>query len=509
MFTDAEMLQLERHGIALEDAQRQLDLLRSPPDPVRLDRPCRLGDGIHAVPESDHAALLELHGKAVDAGRLVKFVPASGAASRMFQALTAGYARLAEGVAEPAVARFLENRERFAFAGELEQALAARGMGGTADPRHVLQTLLFGEGLGYRNRAKGLIPFHAYPDGARTPFEEHLVEGAVYAARGGREAAVHFTVSLDQRAEFEALFARVKRSLRARFRVSFRVGFSHQDPSTDTLAVDPGGEPFRDGDGAILFRPGGHGALLENVERLRGDIVVVKNIDNVVPDARKTPTVLWKKLLAGHLIRLQSQSFELLGALEAGEQGAVHRGLAWCADHLGSIRARKLLESGAGQVGHAYLRDRLDRPLRVCGVVKNQGEPGGGPFWVRGGPESPQIVESSQVDLRDEEQRAQWDASTHFNPVDLVCGVRNRDGEPHDLRRFVDASTVFIARKSHEGRELKALERPGLWNGAMAEWNTVFVEVPIETFAPVKTVFDLLRPEHQPVDPAGEQPRNS
>jgi hypothetical protein len=299
---------------------------------------------------------------------------------------------------------------------------------------------------------KGLLPFHAYPGAPRTPFEEHLHEAAGTVRDAAGLCRVHFTVSPEHRKAFEDKLAEIRPGVESATGARFSVSFSEQSPATDTIAGGADGGPFRTAAGGLLFRPGGHGALLKNLEdvaRAGGDVVLVKNVDNVVPDARRGPTLLWKRLLTGLLVRLERES-------------------------------------------------RRDRPIRVCGVVRNEGEPGGGPFWVAGPRgETLQIVESAQVDLADPAQEAIWKTATHFNPVDLACSLRDAVGQPFDLARFVDENAVFIAEKTHEGRPLKALERPGLWNGAMALWETVFVEVPKETFAPVKTVLDLLRPEHR------------
>lgn len=443
-FGTQDLAEIASLGLSTDDLERQLELFRHPPAPMRLDRPCTAGDGVVRIGEEERPELLSLWEEAAAAGRLTKLVPASGAASRMFAFLVpflAGEPPTRESVEASARAgdrnaaqllKFLDGLPRFAF------TLHATGI------REKLEELLLESGLDYLGKPKGLLQFHAYSEGPRTPFVEHLVEAA---ATLGERRSVHFTISPQHRELFDAELARVGPSLPGRFEVSF----SYQERSTDTIAVDLENRPFRTDEGELLFRPGGHGALLANLQALGGDVVFVKNIDNVVPDARKGPTLLWKRLLCGYALKLRRE-------------------------------------------GHG-----TDRPLRVCGVVRNQGEPGGGPFWTveRDGTTTRQIVESAQVDLGDPAQAAVWGASTHFNPVDLVCLLRDPEGRPFDLSRFVDPDTVFLAQKTHEGRPLKALERPGLWNGAMARWETFFVEVPLETFAPVKSVLDLLRPEHQ------------
>jgi len=505
LFSPRDLRQMASMGLAPEEAARQVELFRHPPKHTRVLRPCRPGDGIRLIPPSEHAVLLARYEAAVRETRIGKLVPASGAATRMFQDLLAFLAAPAGAELPPAVRTFFDNLDRFAFRDDLAAALAARGIGlGDAvrrgDYRLVLQCLLEDSGLGYAELPKGLLPFHRYPEGARTPFEEHLVEAAAIARGENSLCRLHFTVSPEHQEKFERLLDHVRGAYEERLGCRFEVSFSTQRHSTDTLAVDPENRPFRLADGSLLFRPGGHGALLDNLNALGRegwDLVLLKNIDNVVPDARKPLVHLWKRLLGGCLISLRERIFGLLDRLENSDPG--DSVLAEAAELLAKDLSRPLPERIAGEAGRQILIDALDRPLRVCGVVRNQGEPGGGPFWVESslGEVSPQIVEISQIDAKDPEQRAVLEASTHFNPMDIACVLRDRRGRPYDLQRYVDPSTVFIAEKSHEGRPLKALERPGLWNGAMAGWNSVFVEVPDATFAPVKTVFDLLRPEHQ------------
>jgi hypothetical protein len=491
LFSTRDLRQLAEIGVAPEEVDRQIEIFRHPPAPTHLLRPCRLGDGIRTVPEADRPRRLALAEAAAAAGRVSRFVPASGAATRMFKDLLAF---LNEGKESPAVETFFANLPRFAFA----EALASLVPPGERDRREILAFLLTPAGLGYADLPKGLLLFHRYPEGPRTPFEEHLVE----AARTGRAAdglcRLHFTVSPEHQARFRELLATAAPVLGERLGVGFAVTFSHQEHSTDTLAVDRDNRPFRQADGSLLFRPGGHGSLLGNLAawaRAGGDLVLFKNIDNVVPDAGKPLIVEWKKLLLGTLVDLTERAHGLAERLERDADSIL-------LDEAERFFSEELSLSfpPAPQAERARrLAERLDRPFRVCGVVKNTGEPGGGPFWVRSaaGEVSLQIVETAQIDPASREQQAHLAASTHFNPVDLACALRDRHGRPYDLDRYVDPDTVFLAEKSYEGRPLKALERPGLWNGAMAGWNTVFVEVPGATFAPVKTVLDLLRPEHQ------------
>ena len=497
-----------------------MELFRNPPPFTRVLRPCRSGDGIRPLPESTHAALLARYDAAARRGRIGKFVPASGAATRMFKGLLSflashpGPAGPGGDTALPGEVRtFFDNLPRFPFYEELAAALGAGGIDlddavRRGEHRLVLGYLLEDFGLGLARLPKGLLPFHRYPQGIRTAFEEHLVEAADVARDEDGLCLLHFTVSPHHEKEFEQLLARVRPNLEERYDCRFEVSFSFQRPATDTLAVDLHNHPFRLADGSLLFRPGGHGALIENLHDLGRDgwdVVLLKNVDNVVPDARKPVVHHWKRLLGGCLLGVRERAFGHLDRLEAldGVQGdEAETVLRGAGDFLAQELSRPLpagFQTAATQERKSFLMKALDRPLRVCGVVRNQGEPGGGPFWVESpsGGISPQIVETSQIDPASPEQQAVLKASSHFNPVDVACGLRDRHGRPYDLQRTIDPATVFIAEKSHEGRSLKALERPGLWNGAMAGWNTVFVEVPDATFAPVKTVLDLLRPEHQ------------
>lgn len=521
LWTDDDLAQMRDAGIAPEEAERQLELFRRPPAPVRLDRPATVGDGILRLGEGERARLAARAREAQAAGGFVRFVPASGAASRMFRDLEA---LLHGDEEEDDTARvLLERLPDFAFYEDLAEAVAAGG-DELADLRRrrelgpILDALLTdagGRGLGYAAAPKGLIRFHRYADGERRmAFDEHLVEAVAHLRDGTGLCRLCFTVSPEHRGAFMERLAAIGPRIARRTDSRFEVEWSHQAHATDTLAVDLDDRPFRTDDGRLLFRPGGHGALLGNLEAAGGAVTFVQNIDNVLPDGRKDEVVAWKHALAGQLLTLRDRAFELLDRLEGGVDPA--RGgeelLAEAARFLADELHRPLpprLATAPVDARRRALIDRLDRPLRVCGVVPNAGEPGGGPFWVRSaagegaGQTSPgdelslQIVEASQVDPGDRGQQAILRSSTHFNPVDLVCSLADRHGRPYDLARFVDPSTVFIAEKSHQGRRLKALERPGLWNGAMAGWNTAFVEVPLATFAPVKTVFDLLRPEHQ------------
>jgi hypothetical protein len=507
--SDADRAQLAELGIAPEEVERQIALFVEPPAPVRLDRPCTPGDGVRNLSPAEREAAGRAHAAAAAAGRVSKFTPASGAASRMFQSLLAvrgaGLRRrdaveraAADGDRSAAeVLTFVDSLPRFAFAAALAAAADRLGtplerLRAAGEVGAILDALLAPAGLDYAALPKGLLLFHRYPDVPRTAFEEHLVEAAAVARDDDGAARLHLTVSPEHTAGFRDRLEHVRAAYERRYDVRYEVAFSTQQRATDTIAVEADNRPFRTEDGRLLFRPGGHGALIDNLAALGGDLVFIKNIDNVQTDAQRGPALEWMRLLLGHAAVLQTAIAEHLRALAAGVAGAGAAARHFAADALGVPLA--------ADAGPAAARAALDRPLRVCGVVRNTGEPGGGPFWVRGadGSLSPQIVESAQVDAGDPGQRAVFAAATHFNPVFLATALRDAAGRPFELARFVDAAAVFISRKSKDGRALKALERPGLWNGAMAHWLTVFVEVPEATFTPVKTVHDLLRPAHQP-----------
>ncbi len=438
---------------------------------------------------------------AAEGNRLLKFVPASGAATRMFRGLQG---QTGGGVEERS--RFLGELSSFAFYPRLQEKIAQKGLDleeliRARAAETLLETLLEPGGLGYLDTPKALLDFHSYAGGARTPFEEHLVEAAHYLASPGGTCRLHFTITPRHSDLFTSILDRVKRPLERSLGIELEVSFSTQSDSTDTIAVDPENSPFRLDEGSLLFRPAGHGALIHNLGALDADIVFIKNIDNIAPERRHQTVATWKQLLAGHLVDLQQRAFRMHQLLETSPEdpGIVDRALELITMEFAVVPPPSLATADHHS-RHRWAVDRLDRPLRVCGVVIQAGEPGGGPFWVRAndGGFSGQIVEAAQIDRSAPDQQEIWDSSTHFNPTDLVCALRDRHGEPFDLSRFVDPTTAFISHKTYQGRPLKSLEQPGLWNGSMAGWNTVFVEVPAETFTPVKTLFDLLRPEHQP-----------
>lgn len=518
-FTGTDRRQLVEHGIEVEQAERQLERLNAPPRYARLVRPCTVGDGIERIAPDARSDLEQAHAEAARPGRLLKFVPASGAATRMFadlhvfhrgpgreQRWTDIVREARDGSRGPRTLVELLGRIReFAFHDELERVVRRQGasLDDLADAGAfvpVLDALLGSNGLHYDAMPKGLLAFHRYADGPRTAFEEHLVEAARYARDASGLCRLHLTVPPQGRAQFEhaqyAAEARLGPPLDARF----EVGYSFQKPSTDTVAIDATGRVLRDDSGKLRLRPGGHGALIDNLDELHADLVYVKNIDNVQPDRAKDAVTSWKRVLAGRLVRLQQAAFARLEQLRQADVPPV--ALDAAADFAGRVLNARPGSSDpppSYQCRRAFLIDRLHRPLRVCGVVPNTGEPGGGPFWVRGedGSEGVQIVESAQVDPDDAGQQEIWRSSTHFNPVDLVCGVRDGSGKPFELSEFVDPDTAIVTSKTVAAGQIKVLELPGLWNGAMAGWNTVFVEVPIETFSPVKKLLDLLRDEHR------------
>lgn len=507
-------------GLGLTEAQvrEQLRFFHRPQFHLELARPCTPGDGILRLPAWRHAEYLLSHAAACRAGRFLKFVPASGAASRMFQA-PLRYLKEVSVIRDPGnpgpppplawdrqVEAFCLSLKQFAFFPDLAAAMAAQGLDveevmARGEFHCVLHCLLSDRGLNYASLPKGLLKFHLYGAEGRTALEEHLVEAALYTRDGSARCRLHFTVQPEHREWFAELLHRALPCWEGRLGCRFQVEFSVQSHATDTLAVDLENRPFREEDGRLHFRPGGHGALLQNLQDSRGDLVYIKNIDNVVPDRLKEPTVYWKKIMGGMLAHLQGRLHDYLRRLhfDPPDPESIREAADFARDQL-----HQTLPADWPKWPPARQRDFLsalfDRPLRVCGVVENQGEPGGAPFWVRDpdGSLSLQIVESAQVNLDSPEQKAIWEASTHFNPVDLVVTLRDWQGHPFDLGNFVDPEAVFISRKSRHGRDLKALELPGLWNGAMARWLTLFVEVPLITFNPVKTALDLLRPEHLP-----------
>ncbi len=485
MLNEQDLVQLQSRGISAEEVSQQVGYFENGFPWMALEKSATVGDGIIRFSEGELADFVNLFEQERSALSIIKMVPASGAATRMFKSL---FEHLTSGESNKESRLFFEKIQEFAFYPALKKLITS--IDGEAE---ILSHLLASPGLEYGILPKGLLEFHAYESGARTPFEEHLVEAALYAS-DGELARLHFTVSPEHRARFEALAARLIPVWEAHFGIRYELSFSEQKPSTDTVAVNMDNTLFRESDGSLLFRPAGHGALLENLNDLQADVIFIKNIDNVVPDALKDSTILYKKALGGLLVSILAKTESLASQLRANpSEELIAEALVFMGTYLGYVPSMDFQQ--------VFLADQVDlllsilaRPTRVCGVVKNTGEPGGGPFWCpdETGNLSLQLVESAQVDMNNPGQKELFAGSTHFNPVDLVCAPRGLD-----LLAFRDMATGFITEKTKDGRGLKAQELPGLWNGAMAYWNTVFVEVPLETFNPVKTVTDLLRDAHQ------------
>lgn len=507
-FDEKDLAFLEAKGISPQKVREQIGIFEAGIPFVTLKKAAVIDDGIVRFDEGQQARLEALYNRASPHLQVLKFTPASGAASRMFKALfgfleafnpqTDSLEAYLEGSGNEMVRAFYEQLQSFPFYETVAWRLTPNPDNPGAFLHAFVSEMLTKDGLNFGFYPKGLLPFHKYEDHLATPLEEHLREGASYAQSGGN-AALHFTISPQHEELFQRTFSQIRDGLSNETACTFSMSHSFQKPSTDTLAVDPENQPFRDGQGNLLFRPGGHGALLENLDEQEADLLFIKNIDNVVVRSKLETITRWKRILAGYLIEVQQEAFRYTRLLDQGIPD--HDVLHQLYDFLEARLNVRFPDSVAGlsledQV--EVLKDKLKRPIRVCGMVKNEGEPGGGPFWIvdQDGHQSLQIVESAQVDLEDETQHGIFKASTHFNPVDLVCGVRDAYGAKYNLMNYVDARQGFITEKTYEGRPLKALELPGLWNGGMAYWNTIFVEVPVSTFNPVKTVNDLLKPAH-------------
>lgn len=512
-FSEKDISRFWEKGISPEKVEKQIEIFKRGNIVLNVREAATVKNGILSIPQEDQKELIALYESKRDHLDILKFVPASGAATRMFKAF---YNLLKEfdpdqddleeyidKKNEQSLEMFFSRIKDLPFYDKVRKKIS-KAEGGFEHLPEARQNYLFvkymleEEGLNLGNQPKGLVPFHKYEDHLATAFEEHLVEAIDYAA-SGKKVRVHFTVAEEHREKFEQEAGEVVPRLEKDIGYSFEVSYSYQDPKTDTVAVTMENEPFRDGNGDIFFRPGGHGALIQNLNEQDADLIFIKNIDNVVIPRNRDLLAKYKKMLAGRLLQLQDKTFDYLRKLEGeiaeeqlqemGEflQKELNAGL--------SLNFEELNE----QEKPSVIKKLLNRPLRVCGMVKNEGEPGGGPFWVthKNGEISLQIVESSQIDHDNYQQSKIAQEATHFNPVDVVCAIRDYRGGKFDLNEFVDEETSFIANKTKDGKELKALELPGLWNGGMAHWNTIFIEVPVETFNPVKTVADLLKPSHQ------------
>lgn len=473
-FSNDDILQIEQHGLTPDAVAAQLDAFARGFAFSDIVAPATAGDGVIQLDAEMRRHYIDIYEQYQRTHSVVKFVPASGAATRMFRDL---FEFLNTGARNTVTDAVLNNLSRFAFYADLKKFLPD-----TPTDTDIIERIVTDAGLNYGHMPKALIKFHRYADGARTALAEHLDEGAEYA-RGADGVNIHFTVSPEHRAGFEELLHRLVPEYSARYGVQYNIELSYQKSSTDTIAVNPDNTPFRDADGRLLFRPAGHGALIENLNEIDADLIFIKNIDNVCAASHRGDTIEYKSALAGYLVMLQSKIFDYLNNTTAPLGDVIQ----FINDNLGARLSRDATRADCNRI--------LSRPLRVCGVVRNTGAPGGGPFWVRAadGTISLQIVESAQIapDARDI-----MNTSQYFNPVDLVCATRDASGRHIDLIQFVDENTGFISEKSAGGRPLRAMERPGLWNGAMAGWNTVFIEVPPTTFTPVKVVADLLSAPH-------------
>ena len=513
MFDEKDLEQFKKKGTDAESVKAQLELIKKGFPFLELEAAASIGNGIMAVDDAQLNKYIKMWDAYCSSSSssskrhsITKFVPASGAASRMFKDLFAFLDADYDVPTTKFEKTFFDGIEKFAFYKDLDaacisnQGKSIRELIASGNYKDVVSNLLLSKGLNYGSLPKGLLKFHAYGSSQRTPFEEHMAESSMYASGVDGIVQIHFTVSPEHWPMFKKLADKCSKSFSKRFGTTYDISFSEQKPSTDTVAAAADGTPFRNDDGSILFRPGGHGALIENLNELDTDIVFIKNIDNVVPDHLKTDTVTYKKLLAGILVTVQSKIYDYLHILDSGKYTAAQlKTISKYVSETLCCRRKDINTLDSKQLAE-WLHNKLNRPIRVCGMVKNVGEPGGGPFlaYNSDGTVSLQILESSQIDLNDSRKKEMFTNGTHFNPVDLVCAVRDYKGNKFNLPQYVDKATGFISSKSKNGRELKALELPGLWNGAMSDWNTIFVEVPLSTFNPVKTVNDLLRPQHQP-----------
>lgn len=501
--------------ISLSSIKEQLDLFLNGVKVPKIEKSCTIGDGIVRLKNEDFNELLNLFDKASAEGRLIKFVPASGAASRMFHKLQSVLNRFdhfslndikskIENDNEcKSVYEFLTNLKKFPFYEDLKAILNSDGIEINKlifeSPDEIIKTVLYERGLNYLSKPKGAIKFHIYKTGCRSAFEEQIYEAFNYVSDKNGNVKIHFTIAEAHTELFTNILEIIKSKLTKK-KLKIDVTYSYQKKSTDTIAVDHYNQVIFDNSGNPLHRPGGHGALIENLNDLKADIVIIKNIDNISIENFNEDTILYKKLLTGYLVKIQNKVFELLTNLDRKEFNKLDfiRMMDFAEKDLYINKPDDFVKWNNDQK-IKFLFNKLNRPIRVCGMVKNVGEPGGGPFWVNedDGTASLQIIEQAQINMNDENQKSIFKKSTHFNPVDLVCGVKDFKGNNFELHNFVDHHSGIITVKSKDGVELKALELPGLWNGSMANWITIFVEVPISTFNPVKEINDLLRKEHQ------------
>lgn len=514
-FSEQDIQQIENEGLTLNDIKSQISLFKKGMSHADLVAAAEVNNGILQLSEEEidhYSNFYETNSKNLE---IIKFVPASGAATRMFKFLykfLSNYNPEEQSVNSfinknklKDLSVFLVGLEKFPFYHIVKRKLTEEVIDFESldDNQQVVAfvtTMLAENRLDYGNFPKGLLPFHLYKNQTEaTAFEEHLFETVLYVPTA-KEVHIHFTISEAHEKKFKKEFNRIKEKVESATNAKFRISFSYQKSSTNTIAVNLKNEPFRNADGSLLFRPGGHGALIDNLNDLDADVIFIKNIDNVVTYKYKHQVALYKKVLAGVLLEFQNKIFDYQQLLEQSDLSEMQLNtIAEFLQNKLNVHISSEFEKYSEKYKIEYLQQQINKPIRVCGMVKNEGEPGGGPFWVKddNGKISLQIVESAQMDKDNKQQQAIAEQATHFNPVDLVCGVKNFKGERFDLKKFVDHNAAFITKKTQEGQELKALEKPGLWNGGMAFWNTVFVEVPLITFNPVKTVNDLLKPTHQ------------
>jgi hypothetical protein len=495
MFTPEDLQQIAARGAALSQIEEQIDHFKQGFPWMRIVAAATPQRGIRVLDDGQAEAAAAYYRKADIHGKC-KFVPASGAASRMFKDQFSGLEKLEAGEDLPAEAPgsvLSAQIERFAF---YTPELFGKPEDSQAYRKATLRKLLKEEGLAYGSKPKGVLKFHRYADEVRTAIAEHLVEAQDYMRNADGTCSLVVTISPEHRELFESAVAEVLPLYERRYGVKYDITFTYQDKATDTIAVDAGNAPFRTAEGTLLFRPAGHGALIHNLNKVEEELVSIKNIDNVAHEKLLATTSLYKQVLMGEALRLRDRIFAYLRQLDAQPSEALCDEIAHFLETELCVRLPKVEGLGARV---AQLRAKLDRPIRVCGMVRNEGEPGGGPYIIesKDGSTSLQILESVQIDKNNPAAMTAMKGATHFNPVDLVCILRDYKGNHFDLLRHVDPQAGFISSKSYQGRELKALEMPGLWNGAMSDWNTLFVEVPLETFNPVKVVLDLLRPAHQ------------
>lgn len=514
MFSEKDLQQISKKGLTVDTVNEQLSRFKKGFKPLKIEKPATINDGIKKFTDKEIDKFIGYYNDEILSKVAVKFVPASGAATRMFKNLFVFRnewrknkdINIDADTSFNSPYHFFKNIDHFAFYEELKNRLIEDGFNikKLIDKKKygiVLDYLLESKGLGYGNHPKAIIKFHSYDEISRTAIEEHLVEAAHYVCDETNIARIHFTVSDEHLNNIKALIDDMIDFYEDEFNIKYEITYSTQKQSTDTIAVDADNNPIKDSNDNLLFRPGGHGALIDNLNEIDADLIFIKNIDNVIPDKQKPVTYKYKKVIGGYLLYIQEKIFSYVTQLSDDKNFSnddLKKILEFCEKRLSIKHPANITDYTTEDIVD-YLLSKLDRPLRVCGMVKNEGEPGGGPFWVKNNDESIglQIIEKNQINLSDDNQKQLFEKSTHFNPVDIVCSALGFDGQLFDLTDFIDKEAGFISQKSHNGKNMQALELPGLWNGAMADWNTIFAEVPQNTFNPVKTVNDLLRKEHQ------------